>query len=503
MSFNPFRYKSNFDFIGDNLADSVFINALPFQSGGWLPTDLTTLRAWYDGADKASLIDGSGENANSGSFAGTLAEWQDKSGNNNHARQTTAANQPEADVRTLNNFNLVTARSGDKYFDVNNFPTMRAAYAVLNLPSTDSLDLCVLVASSNTNNEIFLRHASSGDISFDGTGNGQGKYALNGRDFSALASNHTSPNAPVSGPCILGGFFDVNVNAATFLNRPIFASTATGVDIGEMIYMTVGPTDDEKLLIEGRLAHKWGLQYLLPEDHLYKYDGEIFGYPKLLNIKNTGPLAWYDASDIDSITHTSNSVSQWNDKSGNNNHAIQATSESRPLTNTDKQNNFNVLTFDGVNDFLSLPAGAINILGGAYTVIAVARDNTTVNRRIVNFANSGTIAGLRYKTGAGTVEFSSGSFNGVSGSGFTRSDYNVIVGRREGTTLGVSVNGGAEVTNSLATDAMATSGAIGRFSESNADPLSGTIGEIIIYNRSLTPSEISAIVSSLKKKWGI
>ena len=31
-------------------------------------------------------------------------------------------------------------------------------------------------------------------------------------------------------------------------------------------------------------------------------------------------MAWYDASDASSITHASNIISQWNDKSGNARH---------------------------------------------------------------------------------------------------------------------------------------------------------------------------------------
>jgi len=42
------------------------------------------------------------------------------------------------------------------------------------------------------------------------------------------------------------------------------------------------------------------------------------------------PLAWYDASDAGSIVHIDSLVSQWNDKSGNGNHATQPSSVSQP-----------------------------------------------------------------------------------------------------------------------------------------------------------------------------
>ena len=62
---------------------------------------------------------------------------------------------------------------------------------------------------------------------------------------------------------------------------------------------------------------------------------------------------WLDASDDSTITHSSNAVSQWNDKSGNNNHATQGTSSNKPSTNTSSQNGLNVLDFS--DDFLFIP----------------------------------------------------------------------------------------------------------------------------------------------------
>lgn len=61
----------------------------------------------------------------------------------------------------------------------------------------------------------------------------------------------------------------------------------------------------------------------------------------------TYPGFWLDASDASTITHTSNSVSQWNDKSGNDYHFTQATSANRPTWNgTD------AITSDGSNDVM-------------------------------------------------------------------------------------------------------------------------------------------------------
>ena len=49
-----------------------------------------------------------------------------------------------------------------------------------------------------------------------------------------------------------------------------------------------------------------------------------------------GLTLWLDAADSSSITHSSNAVSQWSDKSGNGNHATQSTSANQPVL-TSKQ----------------------------------------------------------------------------------------------------------------------------------------------------------------------
>ena len=59
-------------------------------------------------------------------------------------------------------------------------------------------------------------------------------------------------------------------------------------------------------------------------------------------------VLWLDASDSSTITESSGLVSQWSDKSGNNNHATQSTEANKPLLNSDS------IDFDGTNDTLSL-----------------------------------------------------------------------------------------------------------------------------------------------------
>ena len=58
-------------------------------------------------------------------------------------------------------------------------------------------------------------------------------------------------------------------------------------------------------------------------------------------------VAWFDASDTDTIIESSGAVSQWNDKSGNAHIVKQGTALSQPITGSRQLNGLNVLDFNG------------------------------------------------------------------------------------------------------------------------------------------------------------
>ena len=66
---------------------------------------------------------------------------------------------------------------------------------------------------------------------------------------------------------------------------------------------------------------------------------------------------WLDADDADSVTLNGSSVTQWNDKSGNNRHAAQNTATQQPLYLANGLNGKPVLSFDGAGDGFTLAEG--------------------------------------------------------------------------------------------------------------------------------------------------
>jgi hypothetical protein len=113
----------------------------------------------------------------------------------------------------------------------------------------------------------------------------------------------------------------------------------------------------------------------LPYDHPYRWDGTLFGGPKLWRPSDLGTslALWLDAEDTASITLNGSNVSQWNDKSGNARHATQGVATSQPAFNAIGLGGKPVITFDGTDDSLriSIPNSVIaNTTHGIYYVFA-------------------------------------------------------------------------------------------------------------------------------------
>ena len=122
-------------------------------------------------------------------------------------------------------------------------------------------------------------------------------------------------------------------------------------NLGELLIYNSALSDLEILKIETYLSEKWGVN--LPSNakryNLGAKDSSKNDYHGVLR-KTFSPSdlsnnnLWLDASDSASITHSSNAVSQWNDKSGNNYHAT-APSGGEPTTGSASINGKNVLTW--------------------------------------------------------------------------------------------------------------------------------------------------------------
>ena len=77
---------------------------------------------------------------------------------------------------------------------------------------------------------------------------------------------------------------------------------------------------------------------------------------------------WLDAADTSTVTTVSGAVSQWNDKSGNGRNATQGTAGSRPAYSSTGFNSRPGVSFDGIDDFMSIGGATISGTGYHYAM---------------------------------------------------------------------------------------------------------------------------------------
>lgn len=222
-------------------------------------------------------------------------------------------------------------------------------------------------------------------------------------------------------------------------------------------------------------------------------------------------VAWFDAADANTITESSGDVSQWDDKSGNANNASQGTASNQPLLVADAANGHPVIRFDGVDNFLSLPSVIISgsTLRTAFFVIRRADNGAAQTFFSLTTATSNIfIYGRNPVDIIGSYQIS--SKRDFTGSVADPTDFFVLTHvtpttnistsemRIDGSNLSVqSTNAGVFNTSSSGTSS------IGRWRSGNPQYFDGDLGEIIIYDKALSNSEILSVESYLAVKWGV
>ena len=248
-------------------------------------------------------------------------------------------------------------------------------------------------------------------------------------------------------------------------------------------------------------------------------------FPNIYNPYTTLPVSgaalWLDASQqstlftdagTTAVTTSGQSIYQWNDLSGNNRHAVQATSGNRPtwVPPASGQNGLGVANFNGSSSFFDTSMSLNGI--SSFSVFLVAKSATSggwqsalrqqsgyqgyfvmpwtsnggaVSPRIILSYDGGT-------TTTNTLALTNGVFNLIS---FIRTS---------GTSNVANVNGSLSSTRSANSASLSESVnlSIGRYPQPVAEYFSGSIAEIVIFNRALSVSETASVESYLKTKWG-
>ena len=270
------------------------------------PNRLANLALWLDAGDSGTVILNGSD----------VSEWRDKSGNDRHASQATAARQPEYVSPAQNGLGALRFNAADENFmtagttSTWNFlhnGSNAAVFMTARARSTGedpNTVLCYLATSSGSSNDIgfYLAYDDRASIPRNNSLLSQVARGVVGvraaftsandlitpGDYSVIgtyvdADNGTAVNRlkfRVNGGAEAGSNSDLNApsaaNSTNVLHLGCFAAGTdprglyfTG-DICEVLIFNNHPATADRERIEGYLAHKWGVAANLPAGHPYK-----------------------------------------------------------------------------------------------------------------------------------------------------------------------------------------------------------------------------------------
>jgi prepilin-type N-terminal cleavage/methylation domain-containing protein len=243
----------------------------------------------------------------------------------------------------------------------------------------------------------------------------------------------------------------------------------------------------------------------------------------------SGQALWLDANDCSTITlsGTSGAVATWADKSPNKFNATQSSDDDRP-TYTPKT--VSTVNFDGTNDHLTLGSNYIYSANDGLEIFSVSRSDKSGDYGFIYdfgfFANQGYGTSLTNDTLSYYTPTSfGGNHNIISTIKKTTTDFSLLntaikFGAASIGILNMSMDGNILATENVSNTRLTASEIDEASSRSNASgPVTigitsknslnqdrwfdGDIGEIIVYDKKLTPYETAKIENYLADKWGI
>ena len=225
---------------------------------------------------------------------------------------------------------------------------------------------------------------------------------------------------------------------------------------------------------------------------------------------------WFDAADDTTFSYSSGTqVSQWRDKSGNNFHANQSTTAQQPLRNTTNNSRKSVffnastrLDFMTISSGISLPNDA-----SIFIVYKPATQSYQYAVLIDNYHGQGGNYGFVIQRVSTNTQFyyanagDGAGFIDTSASPWTYTD-NVIqlLSLNKASSTGTPyISGTVQTSRSVrAATAQYTTGlAIGYWGNGGGRFYNGDMCEILIFNRSLSSTEMKQVHTYLGQKWGI
>lgn len=215
-----------------------------------------------------------------------------------------------------------------------------------------------------------------------------------------------------------------------------------------------------------------------------------------------GLLAWYDMSTQEYLSVASGFISVLFDRSGNNYHAIQTTASRQAEFIAFVQNSLGIARFSGADSYpLNTVVG--DAMLSDCTVLAVSKQNVASENGSIVMARNGNdpITGIQYNSGTNKSRYWSkgsdtvvGGFDNQTFHSFALNQYSATFDSwRDGVVVDSGDNSGVIVSKQAYIGA----------TRETVENLTGDVGEVIFYNRSLLSSEMTTIFNYLSEKWGL
>lgn len=218
---------------------------------------------------------------------------------------------------------------------------------------------------------------------------------------------------------------------------------------------------------------------------------------------------WLDAADSSTITEDVG-VSQWDDKSGKDNHAVQAVGANQPTYDTDK------LVFDGTNDYMGTTSH-VSAIDGESTIFVVGtttQANGTDNVLIMNGSSGAVVyyCGIYSTFSSKFPIFAAMNADGLLALNIainvadTTPRIWTVVKPANNAVSHFSINNGTPVTTASTNTVSFDNTRIGVL-ETNSGTfysyLSGSIREIVVFSKELSENDRMVVMKYLSKKWNI
>lgn len=224
------------------------------------PNTISNLALWLDASDASTIV----------ASGGSVSQWGDKSGSNNHATQATTANQPTTGTRTLAGKNVIDFIGSNQFISL--------ASALLSLP-TGPFTMIVVMASDSNSNTRRITNASLAGTTAVSLRLQTGNYAYQSRSSLGLTTTAITRN---TSPHVIGfrrngtaitGFYDGVLGAAGSNSQNVTpdawgigrdpVATADSFDgvIAEVLIYSKALGDAELNQVGSYLKAKWGVTW--------------------------------------------------------------------------------------------------------------------------------------------------------------------------------------------------------------------------------------------------